>query len=796
MPRTATLLRRLMLLAFAAPMTLPLLSAVAQTKSTAVELEEVVVTAQRVERNLQSTPVAVTAISRDFLDLFDLRKITSLQNAAPNLVFNPGTGGSSSQINPFIRGIGETDFILTTDPAVGTYVDGVYMARSFGATLELADVERVEVLRGPQGTLFGKNNIGGAISITTRKPTGSGESDLQVSTGNYGSVYADVYTDQALSDTLSLGVAMLYRKSDGWQVRPGPNGGEENKIGGRATLAWRPSGSFESTLGLEIISQNQANNANVMLNFEPAGNFFSPLFNGFVAPTTPPAPPTCCTPNSLTRSFAQGSLNIDNLHGYSVAWTNSWQPSSTLQLKSITSVRNTHANFGRDGDNGAFNYNGDVHDEHSDQVSQEFQASGSLDRVKWVGGVYYFKERTHDQTQLVTASGLYDALNGLIGIPGLLDDIANNPLAQLYLGRYALDFNLDFDNRQTTEDYAAYINGTFSVTDRFAIEAGIRDTSEKKVFNQYALRRESNSSLFLPTNPFTGLLDESNVTPPTSKCSDVYASGTRYDCEASWSNVSPRLGFTYQWSDDVFGYAAASKGFRSGGFDGRPTELSGVHDFKPENLTSYEFGLKTLLADHRLRLNTSVFYNKYDDKQVLLVFGTTVVTQNAAKATIYGFETDMDAAVTEHFTLRGSLGYNHGRYDKWLDPNAPGGPADYSSRKLANAPEWTANLAGVYDVPLHDGAVVRLLGNVSYAADMFLNAQNSPILHAGSRAISDAGIFYVADRGRWQVGAEVKNVTDTKVLVGGFDVISFFGYAEGYYNPPRRYFLTFKYKTQ
>ncbi len=796
MPRTATLLRRLMLLAFAAPMTLPLLSAVAQTKSTAVELEEVVVTAQRVERNLQSTPVAVTAISRDFLDLFDLRKITSLQNAAPNLVFNPGTGGSSSQINPFIRGIGETDFILTTDPAVGTYVDGVYMARSFGATLELADVERVEVLRGPQGTLFGKNNIGGAISITTRKPTGSGESDLQVSTGNYGSVYADVYTDQALSDTLSLGVAMLYRKSDGWQVRPGPNGGEENKIGGRATLAWRPSGSFESTLGLEIISQNQANNANVMLNFEPAGNFFSPLFNGFVAPTTPPAPPTCCTPNSLTRSFAQGSLNIDNLHGYSVAWTNSWQPSSTLQLKSITSVRNTHANFGRDGDNGAFNYNGDVHDEHSDQVSQEFQASGSLDRVKWVGGVYYFKERTHDQTQLVTASGLYDALNGLIGIPGLLDDIANNPLAQLYLGRYALDFNLDFDNRQTTEDYAAYINGTFSVTDRFAIEAGIRDTSEKKVFNQYALRRESNSSLFLPTNPFTDLLDESNVTPPTSKCSDVYASGTRYDCEASWSNVSPRLGFTYQWSDDVFGYAAASKGFRSGGFDGRPTELSGVHDFKPENLTSYEFGLKTLLADHRLRLNTSVFYNKYDDKQVLLVFGTTVVTQNAAKATIYGFETDMDAAVTEHFTLRGSLGYNHGRYDKWLDPNAPGGPADYSSRKLANAPEWTANLAGVYDVPLHDGAVVRLLGNVSYAADMFLNAQNSPILHAGSRAISDAGIFYVADRGRWQVGAEVKNVTDTKVLVGGFDVISFFGYAEGYYNPPRRYFLTFKYKTQ
>lgn len=779
MPNVTVCVRRALALALALPLVWQ--PAMAQPKSTGLELEEVVVTAQRVEHNLQSTPVAVTAITSDFLDRFDLRNLTSLQNAAPNLVFNPGGGGSSSQVNAFIRGVGEFDFLLTTDPAVGLYMDGIYMARTFGATLELADVERVEVLRGPQGTLFGKNNIGGAISVTTRKPTGSGASRAQLSVGNYSSVSADLYTDQALSETLSLGASLLYRKSDGWQVRPGRDGGQENKLGGRATLAWKPSDAFDSTLSLEFISQDQTSNANVMIAFVPGADFFSPLFNGFVA-----QPNTCCTVNSLKHSAAEGPLNRDNLHGTAFTWTNSWQLTDAVQLKSITGLRQTHADFGRDGDNGAFNYNGDMHNEHHNQFSQEIQASGKTDRFNWVGGVYYFKERTRDQTQLVTASGLYDALNAL----------GPTHPSGLWFARYALDFNLDFDNRQTTEDYAAYINGDLKFTDRLSLEAGVRYTKEKKAFSQYALRRESHSSLFLPTNPFTGLLDESTVTPPSDKCSDVYDQGTRYDCSASWSDVSPRLGLTYQWSDDVFGYVSASRGFRSGGFDGRPTQLSGVNDFKPEHLKSYEVGLKTLLADHRVRLNTAAFYNQYDDKQVLLIFGTTVVTQNAAKASVYGFETDLDAAVTEHFMLRGSLGYTHGKYNRWFDPNAVGGPADYSKRKLRNAPEWTANLAGVYDLPVRDGAVVRLLGNLSYVADMYLDSENSAVLHAGARTLVDAGIFYVGRDERFEVGVQAKNLTDAQELVGGVNLLSFFGYAEGYYNAPRRFFLTVKYHTR
>jgi len=304
----------------------------------------------------------------------------------------------------------------------------------------------------------------------------------------------------------------------------------------------------------------------------------------------------------------------------------------------------------------------------------------------------------------------------------------------------------------------------------------------------------------LPVDPFTGITDETNVTPPSRRCSNITDAGTRYTCENSWNDVSPRIGLNYKFSDAVFGYVAASRGFRSGGFDGRPTTIEAINDFKPEHLKSYEMGLKTLLADNRIRLNTAVFYNQYEDKQVLLTFGTTVVTQNAAKAKIYGLETDLEAAVTEKFTLRGSFGYTHAAYEKWFDPNALN-PAtgtlgvDYSSRKLRNTPEFTANLAGVYDIPLGEAAI-RLLGNVSYVDDMFLDSENSDVMHAASRTLVDAGVFYVSPNDTWEVGLQAKNLFDKTELISGYDARGFFGYAVGYFNQPRRYFLTLKYNTR
>ena len=339
---------------------------------TAPALQEVTVTAQRVAENLQSTPISMTALSGSFIEKFDVQRVTSLETVSPNLIFNSGTGGSSSQVSAFIRGVGQFDFLLTTDPAVGLYVDGVYLARTFGTNLELNDIQRVEVLRGPQGTLFGKNNIGGAINITTLTPTGSGRTDFRASAGNYDSYALDAYTDQRITDDLALGISLMARKSDGWQTRPlGDDGGKEEREGGRATLSWTPTATFSSRLSAEFSAQAQPSSPNVMIAYNPAAATvpFLSLFNAFVKP--------CCTPpTNIDQSGAEGPLVRDDLHGFATTWINDWKLGGGVDLKSISAYRYSHADFGRDGDNSYVDYNGDVHNEHDTQLSEEVQASG------------------------------------------------------------------------------------------------------------------------------------------------------------------------------------------------------------------------------------------------------------------------------------------------------------------------------------------------------------------------------------------------------------------------------------
>jgi iron complex outermembrane recepter protein len=734
-------------------------------------LQEVTVTAQRVEENLQTTPVSMTALSGDFLQKFDVARVTSLETVSPNLNFFSGTGGSSSQVSAFIRGVGQFDFLLTTDPAVGLYVDGVYLARTFGNNLELNDVAQVEVLRGPQGTLFGKNSIGGAINVTTLTPTGSGRTDFRASVGNYDSYALDAYTDVRLADNLALGISLMARKSDGWEDRPlADNGGKEEREGGRAILSWTPSDTFSSRLSAEFSAQAQPSSANVMIAYDPKAAVvpFLQLFNAFVAP--------CCTPpTNIDQSGAEGPLVRDDLHGLAASWINEWKLGGDVSLKSISAYRYMHADFGRDGDNSYVDYNGDVHNEHDTQITQELQASGSASRLKWVAGAYYLQERTTDQTNLVTAEGLFQALSTLP---------QNNPL---YLARYALDFNLYFDNHQTTKDYAGYFNGEYAFTERLSLQAGVRYTDETKDFSQF-VENDVGTTIFLPVNPITGAVNTSNTSVPSPACSSLQDVGRSYTCTTKADEWSPRASLNMKWTENVFEYLQWSRGFESGGINGRPTSVAEIADYKPEYLNSTELGLKTLLFDHRLRLNTAVFYDKYSDIQVLLTEGASVVIQNAAKATVYGLEEDVQAAVTTHWSLQGSLGYLHNEYNNWSDSLG-----SYTWRKLQDAPEWTANIASAYETHVASGAGVRFTTNVAFMSWMFLDAANSPVLRAPSRTLLDASVFYLAPSGRWDLGVEGKNLSDQRVLTSGYNGLAFFGYAEGTYTPPRRFWLTFHY---
>jgi len=765
---------------FSRPIALGVATALASLAATAQEspagLEEVVVTAQRVETDIQKTPVAVTALTGDFLRDYDFRQVTSIEGAAPNLNFAASTGGASSQVSAFIRGVGEFDFLLTTDPAVGLYIDGVYLARTFGANLDLADVERVEVLRGPQGTLFGKNNIGGAINLITRKPEGSGRIDAELTGGSYNSWRASITTDIPIKEDLSLLLSAVGKKSDGWQNRPGADGGEENRVGARAALRFVPSETFESTLALDYVDQNQTNYPNNMVVYDQNASFFLGLYNALVAP--------CCTPNaSIDESdVPEGLLPHDDLESFGASWFNNWTLGNGMLLRSITAYRDTEALFGRDGDNSAVDYNGDVHDEEHDQFSQEFQlASEGNERFNWIAGLYYFKEETDDDTRLVVADGLFNALSALG--PG-------HP-SGLWFARYALDFTLDFDNHQETTDYAAYFHGDYAFADRWTLGFGLRYTDEEKEFSQAATRVASQTPLLLPTDPITGqtVVTPALVDTPSDKCSDLDVNGS-YRCKADWDDLSGEASLGFQWTDDVYAYGKYSRGFRSGGVNGRPVDLTYIQDYDPEYLDSYEVGLKTLLADRRVRLNTAVFYNKYTDIQVLLIREATVVIDNAAESTIYGLEIDLEAQPTDALFLRGSLGLMENEFDEWSDDTG-----DFTDRKLRNSPDVTANFLAAYTADLGGNGSLRPWAEVQYQDEMFLDGENTPQLKTPSRTLVNAGIAWASPGDRWEVEAHVTNATDERVLDGGFSVLNFFGYMEGYYNPPRRYWLTLRFRS-
>tara|TARA_R110001599_G_scaffold222763_2_gene421952 strand:- start:15826 stop:18030 length:2205 start_codon:yes stop_codon:yes gene_type:complete len=697
----------------------------------AAALEEVVVTARKRTENLQRTPISITALSGEELARAGINQLTAIERQTPNLNFTVGTGGGSSTVNAFLRGVGEFDFILTTDPAVGLYLDGIYLARAFGANMELADVERIEVLRGPQGTLFGKNSIGGAISVITRKPTGESSAEFGLATGSRNLGEVSFYGQTALTDTLSGSISYLRRKADGWQERPGDDAGDIDLSTARAILNWAPTDSFESTLSVDWHEQDQTGYPNVMLTWQD-GTLFGDLWNQ-LNPDNP-----CCTPNAnIDVSGIEGPLPNDDVEGMGITWTNTWQVNDTLEFKSITGYRETEALFGRDGDNSALNYSGDIHDQDHDQFSQELQLVGTNGALEWVGGLYYFTEDTRDLTDLIIIQGLGTSVS--------------------------------FDNRQETSSYAAYAQVSYAVSEQLDVFAGIRYTEEEKDFTQQI----SNYDFGVPhVFAIPGV--------PVSSC--AFDEPTAYfDCSQDWSNTSPKIGASWQMNDDVMAYAHVSRGFRSGGYNGRAFgSAADLQEYEPEILTGYEAGIKADLLGRSLRLNGAVFYNDYEDIQVLITRAGSVAVENASSASIEGVELEATWLPVEAFQLQAGVGYLNDDSDGWVDVTG-----DYTNTELKHTPEWTFNMAADYNYDLGEMGDLLFRADMRYTDSYYLNAVNSSVLQVPGHTLFGAGLIYTSPSELWEVGLIGTNLGDKRVLNSGFDGSGFFGYFEGSYNRPR-----------
>lgn len=724
-------------------------AAAQEADATAVQSDEIIVTARKTNERLQEVPIAVTALSGQALEARGIGSVTDLQQVAPNLQFTPGQGGNSGAIAPFIRGVGENDFIITSDPAVGTYFDGVYVARTFGASAELLDVARVEVLRGPQGSLFGKNTVGGALNIVSRMPGNSTEVEGDVRYGSYDDFRVRARIATPLGGGFSFGLSGLGQWGDGWQKVPsGKNLGNRNVISGRAVLRYA-DGPFEAIAQVDGLRRRQNSAAHNMLAFTPT--FFSTLQSTFLAP--------CCTvPGSIDQTDTSPQFNRDHTDSANSSLTLSYDLGAA-QIKSITAYRWVHAQFGRDGDaSAAVNYAGDFHNERARQVSQELQFTTPVfDTGNLLLGAYYYRERSTDLTRLTVADGLFNA-------PGFADfsaDILGIPPA-------FLDFNIDFDNRQTTTNYALFGNMTVPLAQALTLELGGRYTHENKKFSQAANRIYSNQPLLFGTPSYT--------------------------VEQSWDAFTPRVSLAYKATPDVLVYGSWSRGFRSGGFNGRPTSLEEVGSYNPEHLEAFEVGVKSQLGSV-VTLNLAAFRNQYRDQQLLISTvsqntGLIVVrTENAGRSRIQGIELEATVRVSPRFRIESSLGLLDARYQRYVSVIG-GTPTDVSFRKPKQAPDITGSLGLSYTLPLGDQAEAVFRADAAYRSQNFIDVENTPELASPDHAILNlSATFRLPDAGA-SLRFAVDNVTNQRVLVAGYDARTSFGFLEGYYNEPRRFWVT------
>ncbi len=737
----------------------------------ALVLEEVEVTARKRVENIQNTPIAITAISGELIDQTNMINVADIEQRTPNLTMRASDNGVSTALQAYMRGVGQFDFALTVDPGVGMYVDGIYLARTVGANFQLADIEQIQVLRGPQGTLFGKNTIGGAINVTTRKPSGETDFSVELTGGEDNYIGLDGYLEFPITDDVAASVAVLSKNSDGWQKRDrGDDAGNDDMWAIRTHLDADFSASWNSHLVVDYTSVDQNVYPQVLSDFNPTA-VIAGIYNGVVLA---PLGESCCNTNidDIDRSSALNELDKDKNDTFGISWTNTWDLNN-VTLKSITGYRDMETESYRDADNDVRDYFsvGSLFDVQ--QFSQEFLLSnasgGSLD---WLIGAYYLVEDGRHVSDVTIGGGLFEA----IGVP-------------------PLDLTLSYDREQETTSYAAFFNVTWHMSDAARVNLAARYTRDEKKMDMFSVKRASQTPVLAP-----------GPTSPEA-CSDAIAlgNGSIITCDDSWDEFSPRIGIDYTINDDMMAYASISGGFRSGVYNGRPTATEQISVAEPETLVSYEAGIKSQLWDDRLRLNGAVFYNDYKDRQFLVnrpsgsaASALALVVDNAADSTLWGAELEFTVLAAQGLTVSGGLSYIDPEYDRFESVNpATGMLEDLSDRPFSNTPDWTANLLAQYVLELGNGANLRLRGDISHKGEIFYSddEQSSSFerLNADSYSIVNAGIAYTTADEKWEFGVFGRNLADERAIRGGFGVDAF-GTTTVSYTEPRRFFFNLKYR--
>jgi iron complex outermembrane receptor protein len=735
-------------------------------------LESIVVTARRREEPLQDTPIAVTALSAEALERQQITATTDLDKVAPNLQFHSyGTlTGNNSAAQVFIRGIGQTDATPAVDPGVGIYIDEVYMGRAVGGAMDFRDIANVQILRGPQGTLFGRNTIGGAVLLTTNAPGEGAGSSVRVGLGedNLHELFGafDLPINDAWAARLSLGG----RERDGYvtRVADGADLGDEKMYTGQVALRWKPSDALAFTLRGDYTKEDENGSPFVFRTMNEGATFvgaasISAGCPNILDPFPPPllvgplADPRCGNDAQALGSFTNGGTYpaSSELENRGASLVVRWDVNETLAFKSITADRRLDWSGTRDADNTPLLILHTNYTSESEQFSQELQALIDSERLDGVVGLYYFDEDS------------FDRLLVPLGNPGTSYDTQ----------RVSMD----------AEARAAFTEWTFKLTDALSATAGVRYTEETKGLQAIMFNVSPATATEPPAPtalcPFAG--------PPPTQTGCLFISTNRFEREFSSTTASASV--QYRFNPRLMTYLSWSQGFKSGGFNQRYNAAppgNAPISFQDETAQSWELGFKTDPTDS-LRINVAVFSTKYDDIQMTYRLGVVPLLFNAGVASIDGGELEIAFSPAADLQLDASVGYLDTKFDSITAPPPFGPVTPTATATLASqlpfAPEWQGHFGISYRLHLSPKWSLTPRADVSYTDEQFFDAGNSAeIAQDDAVTLVNASLALEAEDAKWRFVLSGNNLTDELYPVAGTSSLTTAsGYAEIIYARPR-----------
>jgi len=706
-------------------------------------LEEIIVTARRREEPLQKVPVSVAALTYDQMEERSLVTLQDVSQATPNVSFyNQANEGSVAGL-VFIRGIGQTDPLITNDPGVGVYLDGVYFGRMQGVNLDTMDVSRIEILRGPQGTLFGKNTIGGAINVVTNEASLQDTTGFaQATTGSFGRADAVARISLPLvPEQLGLSVSLGTRNERGYGRRliDGQNMGNVKQVDGRLQLRYKPSDALEFLLAADATHVGAEQGDQQLLAVNPA----SPLVGGLNSFSNPPYDSRWLTGNPFTSYSTGNNFSHGDIWGTSL--TAIWDTGAAT-FKSITAYRRNRTNSGVDPDGSPLTLINQVDRVDQDQFSEELQLSGLSfgNRLNWVAGLYFFREHASEAV-------LDDLFTAFRGLPP----------------PFALDLSFNTNVGANNKAYAAYGQGSYSLTEQLHLTLGVRETYEDKTGNVYRYA------------PYSG---DFTIIPFTGKSAD-------------WSSFTPRVSLDYQFTPDVMGYVSAAAGFKSGGFNGRANNAAGLVQYNPEKAWTYEVGARSEWLDKSVRLNATGYYTDYKDIQYTIIGASVggqpnIVVGNAAAARIDGAELELNVIPLRNLTLTAAGGLTDAKYTS-VTTTAQLSTSD----PFQDSPKWTGTLAGQYVFPLLRGAELVTHADMNYRSVVYFAIPVTPYVRQGGYSLINARLTLrsSAERG-WSVAAFGTNLSNKHYMTSASDVTPVLGFATGFFQAPREWGATVEFR--